>query len=387
MLTGSSAETPGSASVSAGSCELQPVLQLGSQPQTASAAETRLADCQDVGLLQEAVATLEKEKAELRARLDFVEELVGPTETQRKEFQQQITAARGAALRAKRCGAPIPTRFVGRLDERWLRLRGLSERDCALLQRGCITGQDGVPKDISLLGDPNFCPYNEQTLAPRWEARGGSLRLSLGDVRDRWGEEVALEVVRCAIELDRFDASRRIGLELPWYAIENRELQAAEIIHLLERELSARDAADEVRSLDLHSDEGQSEDGVTPALSVMESVISDGGTASSASPLLDVTGCADDDYEQEHYEWSLADADIEQLLQAGKAGNGPRSLLGMPAQNAMQAQAQAQATSAASAEPLDEEEEEALLELLEEEVAGSLSLLTPTPPPGLSSTL
>merc|ERR1719265_914395 len=102
----------------------------------------------------------------------------------------------------------------------------------------------------------------------------------------------------------------------------------------------------------------QSEDDATPALSVMESVISDGGTASSASPIMDVSGCAEceDDYEQEHYEWSLADADIEQLLQAGKTGTCPRSLLGMPAHNAMQAQD----TSAASAEPLDQEEEEAL---------------------------
>merc|ERR1719201_3301466 len=147
--------------------------------------------------LEEVIRQLEKEKAELQSRLEFVEELVGPTEAQRKGFQQQLVAARGAALRAKRSGVPIPTRFVGRLDERWLRLRGMSERDCALLQRGCVTGQDGVPKDISLLGDPSFRPYNETTHEPLWEVRGGSLNLSLADVRDRWGEEVAQEVVRC----------------------------------------------------------------------------------------------------------------------------------------------------------------------------------------------
>merc|ERR1719359_2057306 len=148
--------------------------------------------------LEEVIQQLEREKAELQSRLEFVEELVGPTEAQRKGFQQQLIAARSAALRAKRCGVPIPTRFVGRLDERWLRIRGMSERDCALLQRGCVTGQSGVPKDISLLGDPHFRPYNEKDFQPLWDVRGGALNLSLGDVRDRWGEDAALEVLRCA---------------------------------------------------------------------------------------------------------------------------------------------------------------------------------------------
>jgi len=351
--------------------------------------------------LEEVIEKLEREKAELQSRLDFVEELVGPTEAQRKGFQQQLVAARGAALRAKRCGVPIPTRFVGRLDERWLRSKGMSERDCALLQRGCVTGQDGVPKDISLLGDPNFRPYDESTQEPLWEVRGGSLHLSLKDVRDRWGEEVALEVVRSAIELDRYDASRRLGIELPWFSLENRELQASEIIRLMEREISARgDASDEV-----HSDGGRSDllhtidspdpdvisqdsaselsldpgrEGMsTPTLSVMESVISTGGTIiSNGSAGPNTVGCADadDEHEVERYEWSLADADIEQLLQPGKAG--PRSI-----------RAQATAASAevgiTTVSDVDHDEENALLELLEEEVTGSLGLLTPSPDLGL----
>jgi len=338
--------------------------------------------------LEEVIRQLEKEKAELRSRLEFVEELVGPTEAQRKSFQQQILAARGAALRAQRCGVAIPTRFVGRLNECWLRLRGMSERDCALLQRGCVTGLDGVPKDISLLGDPQFSPYHGETLKPRWDARGGSLHLSLADVRDRWGEDVALEVVRCAIELDRYDASRRLGIELPWFALENRELQPAEIIHLMEREIATRsDVADELRSEGGHSDllrtidspdvddvsQGgsslaqsceafrQTQGASSPTLSAAESVISTGGT------LVSVGDDCEDDYEAERYEWSLADADIEQLLQTGKVA-GPRSLL-----------SSAQAASAEGCLPSPEEnEEEALLELLEEEVAGSLGLLTPS---------
>jgi hypothetical protein len=330
--------------------------------------------------LEEVIAQLEKEKAELQSRLEFVEELVGPTEAQRKNFQQQLIAARGAALRAKRCGVPIPTRFVGRLDERWLRSRGMSERDCALLQRGCVTGQDGLPKDISLLGDPCFKPYYEATLEPRWEIRGGSLNLSLGDIRDRWGEEVALEVHRCAIELDRYDASRRLGIELPWFALEKRELQPCEIIRLMEREISAR--ADEVQSDGGRSDTGlhsidspeppeledssrrTTREGIsTPTLSVMESVIST-GTVTSTAP--DNIGCADDEHDLERYEWSLADADIEQLLQAGKAG-GSRLL------------SSTQAGSEGIPESEVDNEEEALLELLEEEVTGSLGLLSPSP--------
>lgn len=346
--------------------------------------------------LEEVIKQLEKDKAELQSRLDFVEELIGPTEAQRKDFQQQLLAARSAALRAKRCGIAIPTRFVGRLDETWLKSRGMSERDCALLQRGCVTGQDGVPKDISLLGDPNFLPYHSKTLEPKWEARGGSLHLTLGDVRDRWGEDVALEVMRCAIELDRYDSSRRLGIELPWYTHENRELQAAEVIRVMERELTGCGAGDEGRSEggqsdllrtvdspdgDAFSQEGSDSEesreaarlreGIcTPTLSVVESVISTGGTIFSSG---DAVGCAenDDDREVERYEWSLADADIEQLLRKG----GSRSVL---------ASAQ-EASSEVFGRRISETENEddALLELLEEEVAGSLGLLTSSPTPDL----
>merc|ERR1719161_2345237 len=63
---------------------------------------------------------LEKEKESLKSRLEFVEELVGPTEAQRKILHEQITAARHAALRAKYRGANVPTKVTGRLDERML---------------------------------------------------------------------------------------------------------------------------------------------------------------------------------------------------------------------------------------------------------------------------
>eukprot|EP00435_Cladocopium_sp_Y103_P071704 s257_g38.t1 len=46
------------------------------------------------------VKQLEKEKAELQQRLDFVEALVGPTEAQRKLMQEKLLAARTAALQA-----------------------------------------------------------------------------------------------------------------------------------------------------------------------------------------------------------------------------------------------------------------------------------------------
>lgn len=189
-------------------------------------------------LLAKRKATAEIER--LQERLSFVEELIGPTESQRKTYQVQLISAREAALRvAHSCAGSIPTRCVGRLDESWLRSKGLAEQECSMLQRGCVSGDNGVPCDISMLGDPSFCPYHKQTLQPRWEAKGGFLQLSLGDVRDKWGEEVALEVVRCAIELDRHDASRRLGVELPWKEKEDREMSAAEVIALLGQQLVA----------------------------------------------------------------------------------------------------------------------------------------------------
>jgi len=57
-------------------------------------------------------------------------------------------------------------------------------------------------------------------------------------VKHRFGEEVAQDVVRCAKELDKYDASRRVGVELPWHPVEDRELDPAEVINLMDRELA-----------------------------------------------------------------------------------------------------------------------------------------------------
>lgn len=192
---------------------------------------------------------LEKEKGELEKRLEFVEELIGPTEARRKVLQEQVLAARSSALRAKYRGAGLPTKVAGRLDEQLLWSRGLSERDAGLLQGGCMPDKDGILQDVSVLGDPGFRPYDERTGELRWHARGGMLQISLGEVRSRFGEEVADDVVRCAKELDRYDASRRVGVELPWHPLEDRELNPAEIIDLMDRELFLQTAylADRVK--------------------------------------------------------------------------------------------------------------------------------------------
>lgn len=186
----------------------------------------------------EGVSQLEKDKAALQQRLEFVEELIGPTEAQRKTLQEQIVAARAAALRAKARGANLPTKVAGRLNENLLWSCSLSERDAGLLQGGCLPNKEGILQDVSLLGDPAFRPYDEHTGDLRWHARGGMLQLSLGEVRDRFGDDVAYDVVRCAKELDRWDPSRRVGVELPWHPLEDRELEPAEVIDLLDRELS-----------------------------------------------------------------------------------------------------------------------------------------------------
>jgi len=183
------------------------------------------------------VKRLTKEKEALQQRLDFIEEIVGPTEAQRKILQDQVLEARSAAIRAKCRGARVPVKVAGRLDKHLLWESGMSERDAGLLQGGCLPDQDGILQDVSLLGDPQFRPYNESTGEPRWHARGGMLKLSLDEVRNRFGSEIAQDVVRCAQELDKYDASRRVGIELPWHPIEDRELQPSEVIDLLDREL------------------------------------------------------------------------------------------------------------------------------------------------------
>jgi len=102
------------------------------------------------------VTQLRKEKHALQQRLEFVEELVGPTEAQRKTLQEQVLAARETALKAKYRGASVPTKVAGRLDERLLWQSGLCERDAGLLQGGCLPDNDGILQDVSVLGDPNF---------------------------------------------------------------------------------------------------------------------------------------------------------------------------------------------------------------------------------------
>jgi len=196
---------------------------------------------EDTGTLHDLrVAKLEREKKELQQRLDFVEELVGPTEAQRKTLQEQVLAARSAAIKAKCHGASLPTKVAGRLDEPLMWASGLSERDAGLLQGGCLPNKEGILQDVSLLGDPNFQPYDEHTGAWRWDARGGVLQLSLAEVQSRFGARVAQDVVRCSRELDKYDASRRVGVELPWHFVEDRELEPSEIIDLMDQELSLR---------------------------------------------------------------------------------------------------------------------------------------------------
>lgn len=103
-----------------------------------------------------------------------------------------------------------------------------------------------------------FKPYDEKTLTPLWDARGGYLQLSLGDIRERWGEEVAMEVLRCAMELDRHDASRRLGVELPWNEKENREMEPGEVIALLGEELQSIRSATTGASIGSDQDEEES---------------------------------------------------------------------------------------------------------------------------------
>eukprot|EP00425_Heterocapsa_triquetra_P040694 CAMPEP_0195086692 /NCGR_PEP_ID=MMETSP0448-20130528/26755_1 /TAXON_ID=66468 /ORGANISM="Heterocapsa triquestra, Strain CCMP 448" /LENGTH=307 /DNA_ID=CAMNT_0040120197 /DNA_START=88 /DNA_END=1007 /DNA_ORIENTATION=+ len=234
--TVSPAATPASSSCSSGpSAPAPPRHKAASSPASSSAsrppASLQKATAGSELSAEERIRQLEREKAALQERLDFVEELIGPTEAQRKELQDKVLAARSAALRAKYRGAAVPTKVAGRLDDRLMAAVGLSERDVALLQGGCLPDKEGILQDVSLLGDPGFRPYDEHTGAVRWQARGGVLQMSMNEVRSRFGEDVAQDVVRCSQELDRYDASRRVGVELPWHPTEDRELDAAEVIN------------------------------------------------------------------------------------------------------------------------------------------------------------
>merc|ERR1719272_390406 len=121
-------------------------------------------------------------------------------------------------------------------------------------------------------------------------------------------------------------------------------------------------------SQSFRSDEDDEERTSTPIFSLMEAVISTGGSIDANCSRLSnperLLADVDDEHDHERYMWSLADADIEQLLQANKAACPTRS---------------AHAPSAALGADHSSVEEDALLELLEEEVTRSLHFATPSP--------
>lgn len=243
---------------------------------------------------------LSRELEALQSRLEFAEALVGPTETQRRLFQDQLTAARDAILQvAHGCPKSLSTRCLGRLDGSLIRSKGLTDAEGAMLQNGRVSGEGGVPCEVSLLGDPAFSPYDRETLQPNWQAKGGFLQMSLGDVREKWGEDVALEVVRCAVELDKYDASRRLGVELPWNEKENREMEISEVICLLGQQLADRRSSQGSPHFAHETEDGESDwassthsdlpgpeewNGGSQAWSMLEAMINDLGVDQTTLP-------------------------------------------------------------------------------------------------------
>lgn len=246
-------------------------------------------------------------------------------------------------------------------------------------------------------------------MEPVWEARGGLLKLSLQDVQTRWGEEVARDVVRCAVELDRHDASRRLGAELPWHNSEGRELQPGEVITLLALEVAfCRNAALEEPQVAGFSATSSSSDFLaevgsrspSPAWSVLDSVLQELGLEASGShiqPLAELMGselqppaleatdaverCDLSDREAvDLYDWSVADPDLEALLREPvcKREGGHLQLMSQSGPG--------QARRCNEAETLrrypyaaDVREAEALLGLLDEEVSDSFRFLNAVP--------
>lgn len=268
-----------------------------------------------VAAIEERRAALESEVNRLQDRVEFVESLYKPIEVQRDELQGQVLAARAAVLRARHLqGAPIPTRWAGRLDERMLQARGLSEKDIALLQRGSRPNVHDILQDVSMLGDPGFKPYDPTTGALRWEARGGALKLSLRDVKERFGGDVALAVVHTARELDQHDASRRMGLELPWHPVEDRELSPAEVIEFLGSEVAAAGSSCDCEST-LNSEMGTTTDvACTSDVPTPRDQRTGAGTSVKAEDVPRKES-KDPSDETRDYPWSLSDEDVRALLE------------------------------------------------------------------------
>ena len=103
--------------------------------------------------------------------------------------------------------------------------------------------QTNAAKLAKLLRDPDFHPFvNDLTDPKRPRARVNRKDPRLEHVRQAYGKAVADDVIRALTELNRWNASGRYPVEIPWSDDDARELTPAEIIEHLSDHISLRES-------------------------------------------------------------------------------------------------------------------------------------------------
>jgi len=101
--------------------------------------------------------------------------------------------------------------------------------------------QTNAAKLAKLLRDATFHPFLQDltdTKRPRERINRKDARLD--QVRQAYGRAVADDVVRALTELNRWNASGRYPVEIPWNDDEDREMTPAEIVECMAHELALK---------------------------------------------------------------------------------------------------------------------------------------------------
>ena len=152
--------------------------------------------------------------------LDLAYATFEPTLEAQQHAQQQLVAARKAAVQAAKTHDAVPVKVMGQLDVRRLAQQGMTMvqiselqerlRDHAFQPTRVVVDEAGEATDVVDKDDPELI----------------ALRLD-------FGEQVVDEVVRCFRELDAWNPSGRYCVSVPWDPGLNEELALAAVIDRL----------------------------------------------------------------------------------------------------------------------------------------------------------
>ena len=168
----------------------------------------------------------------MEQQLEYQNTLVNDLAVDHRRLNSLVVECKETALRVRPKGI-IPVRVMGALDT----APGGVMRQAASEGRFGQTleeNQTAAAKLAKLLRDPTFHPFTTDKSDPAHPRECINHRdQRLETVRKAYGRAVADDVVRALSELNRWNASGRYPVEIPWHYEEERELTPAEMLETI----------------------------------------------------------------------------------------------------------------------------------------------------------